>query len=112
VPSEQLVLVTVPADESIVVVPAALQFHDGDVAKLAVHCAGSTLTAGGRLSGVQVHTFPVHVALVQSAATSQALPFPHLGHPPPQSTSVSVPSFDPLVLQAGAVHVCEMQLLF
>src|SRR5882757_55759 len=47
VPSAQLVLVTVPAEESTVVVPAALQFHVGDVWKLVVHCVASTLTDGG-----------------------------------------------------------------
>lgn len=47
VPSEQLVLVTVPAEESIVVVPAAVQTHVGDVEKFADHCVVSTLAAGG-----------------------------------------------------------------
>ena len=47
VPSAQLVLVTVPAVELIVVVPAALQFHVGDVRKFAAHCDASTLTDGG-----------------------------------------------------------------
>jgi hypothetical protein len=112
VPSEQLVLVTVPAVESIVVVPAALQFHEGDVAKFAAHCVASTLTDGGKFSGVQVQTFAVQVVVRQSEPTLQALPVPHLGQPPPQSTSVSVPSFVPFVLQPGAVHICEIQLLF
>jgi hypothetical protein len=112
VPSEQLVLVIVPAVESTVVVPAALQFQDGEVAKFAVHCAASTLTDGGKLSGVHVHTFPVQVLLVQSEATLHTLPLPHLGQPPPQSTSVSVPSFAPFVLHPGAVHTLVMQLPF
>jgi hypothetical protein len=106
------VLVTVPADESMVVVPAALQFHDGDVAKFADHWVASTLTDGGRLSGVQVQTLAVHVVVRQSEPTLHALPVAHLGQPPPQSTSVSVPSFVAFVLQPGAVHICEMQLLF
>jgi hypothetical protein len=112
VPSEQLVLVTVPADESTVVVPAALQFHEGDVSKFVDHWVASTLTDGGRLSGVHVHTFEVHVVVKQSEPTLQALPVAHFGQPPPQSTSVSVPSFVLFVLQPGAVHIFEMQLLF
>src|SRR5689334_115586 len=37
----------VPAAELMVVVPAALQFQVGDVAKFAAHCVASTLTEGG-----------------------------------------------------------------
>jgi hypothetical protein len=47
VPRVQLVLEMVPALESIVVVPAALQFHVGDDLKLVCHGVGSTSTAGG-----------------------------------------------------------------
>lgn len=111
-PSVQLVLETVPAVESMVVVPEALQFHAGDVAKFAVHCVASTLTDGGRTSGVHVHTLPVQVVVTQSEFTTHALPVAHAAQPPPQSTSVSVPSLVPFVLHAGAVHVLEMQLLF
>jgi hypothetical protein len=41
-------------DESIVVVPAALQFQLGDVLKLVAHVDGFTLTAGGRGTVVQL----------------------------------------------------------
>src|SRR4051812_14999747 len=47
VPSAQLVLVTVPAAVSIVVVPAAVQLQLGAVRKLAFHCIGSTASDGG-----------------------------------------------------------------
>jgi hypothetical protein len=57
-PSVQLVLVIVPALESIVVVPAALQFQTGDVLKLAAHCEGFTLTAGGSATFVQLMHMP------------------------------------------------------
>jgi hypothetical protein len=48
VPSVQLVLVMLPVPvELMVVVPAALQFHVGDVKKFAAHAEASTLTDGG-----------------------------------------------------------------
>jgi hypothetical protein len=112
VPSAQLVLVTDPALVSIVVVPAALQFQVGDVAKFALHCVASMLTDGGTTRGVHTHLLPVHVVLVQSVPVLHALPEAHGGHPPPQSTSVSVPFFAPSVLHCGAVHVFAMQLPF
>jgi hypothetical protein len=37
--------------------------------------------------------FPTQFPDRQSAATAHISPFPQAGHPPPQSTSVSVPSF-------------------
>jgi hypothetical protein len=78
VPSEQLVLLTVPAAESIVVVPAAVQVQVGDEAN--VHCVASTLTDGGR--GPLVVS--VHVSLVHALASSQlALP-PHAWQVPLQ----------------------------
>src|SRR5260221_7020573 len=46
-PSAQLVLVIVPAAESIVVVPAALQFQAGGMAQVAAHFMASTFTEGG-----------------------------------------------------------------
>jgi len=49
-PSVQLVLVMVPAVESTVVVPAAVQFQVGEVWKFVAHCAEFTFTDGG--SGV------------------------------------------------------------
>ena len=50
VPSAQLVLVTVPAAESTVVVPDALQVHVGDVLKFAAHWVTSTFTDGGKVT--------------------------------------------------------------
>jgi hypothetical protein len=58
VPSAQLVLVTVPAVESMVVVPAAVQLQLGAVAKLPDHCVTSTLTDGGRTFAVASQAFP------------------------------------------------------
>jgi hypothetical protein len=58
VPSVQLVLVIVPAVESMVVVPAALQVQVGDVLKLVAHCDGFTLTAGGSATSVQLTQVP------------------------------------------------------
>jgi hypothetical protein len=49
----QLVLVMLPVDELIVVVPAALQFQVGDVKKFAAHWLASTLTDGGSVWFVQ-----------------------------------------------------------
>jgi hypothetical protein len=81
VPRVQLVLEMVPALESIVVVPAALQFHVGDDLKLASHGVGSTSTAGG--IGTCVHG-------VQAPAT-QRVPLPQANedpHPPQLLPSV------------------------
>jgi hypothetical protein len=58
VPSEQLVLVIVPAFESTVVVPAALQFQVGDVLKFAFHWVASTSTDGGIETFEQVTQAP------------------------------------------------------
>ncbi len=58
VPSVQVVLVMVPAVESIVVVPAALQVQIGAVLKLMAHCEGSTSTAGGSATFVQLTQAP------------------------------------------------------
>jgi hypothetical protein len=56
-PSAQLVVVMLPALESMVVVPDALQFQLGDVLKLVFHWLASTLTDGGTETLVQlVHT--------------------------------------------------------
>ena len=49
----QLVLVTVPAVVSMVVVPAALQFQVGELKKFADHWLASTFTEGGRVWLVQ-----------------------------------------------------------
>lgn len=57
VPSAQLVLVTVPALESTVVVPEALQFQIGALAKLPVHWVASTFTEGGRSRPVDSQPF-------------------------------------------------------
>jgi hypothetical protein len=66
-PSEQLVLVTVPAEESTFVVPAELQFQSGEVAKRLAHPVASTLTEGGRSKGMHVDTTS---PLVRSSETS------------------------------------------
>jgi hypothetical protein len=68
VPSAQLVSVTVPAVELIVIVPAALQFQLGDVLKLAPHCVASTLIDGG--SSMFVHV--THMPLLQWALLAHA----------------------------------------
>ena len=70
-PSAQLVLEMVPALESMVVVPAALQFQVGDMMKFAAHCVTSRLIEGG--SSIGVHALP---------STSAALP---ASAPPPAS---------------------------
>ena len=54
VPRLQLVLVMVPALESIVVVPAASQFHAGEVLKFSAQVLEVTLTDGG--SAIDTHT--------------------------------------------------------
>src|ERR1041385_7170641 len=96
-----------------VVVPAALQFQIGDVAKFAVHVAGSTLTAGGSDNGVHTHLLPVQSSpATQSVPVTHALPVAHFGQPPPQSTSVSVPSFMLFAAQIGSVHTLAMQFAF
>jgi hypothetical protein len=56
VPSAQLVLVMLPApEESMVVVPAALQFHVGEDEN--DHCVESTLTDGGTTPPATSHAF-------------------------------------------------------
>src|ERR1019366_2711420 len=81
VPSEQLVLVTVPAFESIVVVPDALQFQVGDAANSVAHSVTSTLTDGGRLTGVQDAQDPLwHPRLLMQAKVAP--------HPPQLFLSV------------------------
>jgi hypothetical protein len=78
VPSVQLVLVIVPADESIVVVPAALQFHVGDVAKFDDHCVASTLTEGGSAPPpLNSHAFP-------ALPSQSSVPAPQLAQVPPE----------------------------
>jgi len=74
VPRLQLVLEILPApEESMVVVPEALQFHDGDDWKL--HCDVSTLTAGGLSTPLDSQPF--------CALPSQStLPEPHVAHAP------------------------------
>jgi hypothetical protein len=54
---------------------------------------------------------PVHTALAQSGPMTQLLPGAHAAHcEPPQSTSVSSPSFTPSVqLAGGAVHTPPLQ---
>jgi hypothetical protein len=76
VPRVQLVLVMVPALESTVVVPAALQFQVGDVLKLASHGVGSTSTAGG----IGICVQGVHVPETHRVPLAHACPAPH----PPQ----------------------------
>lgn len=90
VPSAQFVLVTVPAVESIVVVPEVLQFHVGDVAK--VHCVASTLTDGGIIVVAQAQVPPVQEPLAQSELPPHVSPVPQGEQEPPQSTSLSSPS--------------------
>ena len=76
VPRAQLVLVAVPALESIVVVPAAVQFQVGAVGKLAVHCVASTLTDGG--SGEPACSQPFWALPSQSS-----VPGPQVAQAPP-----------------------------
>jgi hypothetical protein len=72
----QLVLVMVPAVESIVVVPEALQFQVGDVAKFAAHCDASTLTDGGRT------TPPLYSQALVALPSQSSVPAPHVEHAP------------------------------
>src|ERR1700722_13608801 len=74
VPSVQLVLVTVPAFESTVVVPAALQFQVGEVLKFAAHWVASTLTDGGSCTCVHIAQWPLWQA--DPAAHAKLLPQP------------------------------------
>jgi hypothetical protein len=67
VPSAQVVSVTVPAVEFMVIVPAALQFHVGDVLKFRAHWVASTLTDGGSSMLVQF----THIAPMQWAVLAQ-----------------------------------------
>jgi len=96
VPSAQLVLVMVPALESIVVVPAALQFQVGEFKKFADHCVASTLTEGGSVWFVQ------HVA-PECSQPLPALPSQSLV-PPPQPVQ-EPPEHVWLVVQTAVVHV-------
>jgi hypothetical protein len=86
VPSAQLVLLMVPAFESIVVVPAALQSHVGELLKLVAHCVASTSTEGGSSTCVQL----THVPFWHVSEPGHAVPQPpqllvsveKLAHPP------------------------------
>jgi hypothetical protein len=91
VPRAQLVLVIVPAVESMVVVPAALQFQVGDVAKFADHCVASTLTEGGRALP------PLYSQEFVALASQSSVPAPHGAHAPLAHVW--------LVVQATVVHV-------
>lgn len=73
VPSVQLVLVMVPALESMVVVPAALQFHAGDVGNFVAQAPGSTLTAGGT-------TRPMVSQPFVDLPSQSSIPAPHVVH--------------------------------
>lgn len=61
------------------------------------------------------HTRFEQMPLVQSASVPQCLPFAHFGQVPPQSTSVSAPSWKPSwqvgVRQVPAWHVAVVQSL-
>jgi hypothetical protein len=91
VPSAQLVLVIVPAAESMVVVPAALQFHVGDVAKFADHCVASTLTEGGKAPP------PLYSQAFAALPSQSSVPPPHGEHAPLEHVW--------LVVHATVVHV-------
>lgn len=69
-------LVMVPALELIVVVPAALQFQVGEVAKFATHCVASTLTEGG--STVP----PLNSQAFPALPSQSSVPPPHGAHEP------------------------------
>jgi hypothetical protein len=131
VPSVQLVLVMVPAVESMVVVPAALQFQVGDVAKFADHCVASTLTEGGRALP------PLNSQAFAALPSQSSVPAPHGAHAPlehvwldahatvvhelPQLASVAMSFSQPLPIEpsqfrlpvgqfthAPLVHVCVL----
>jgi hypothetical protein len=92
VPSAQLVLVTVPAAESTVVVPDALQVHVGDVLKFAAHWLTSTFTDGGKIICVQPASVPPSGPACEPpvhAPDWQVAPFVHakLEPQPPQLLS-------------------------
>lgn len=90
VPSAQLVLVIVPAFESIVVVPAALQFQVGEVAKLADHWVASTFTDGGSRAP------PLNSQAFAALPSQSSVPAPHVVHAPPEHVW--------LVVHAAVVH--------
>src|SRR5438477_9053096 len=79
---------TVPAAESMVVVPAALQFQTGDVLKFAAHGVASTLIEGGNVIGVQLSDPPSDP--------------PSLASPPSPLASPPVPPSPALPLSALA----------
>jgi hypothetical protein len=112
-----------------VVVPAALQFQVGDVAKFAVHCVTSTLTDGGSTEP------PLNSHALPTLPSQSSVPAPHGAHEPleqvwlvvhatveqdvPQLESVAVSFSQPLPMvpsqlslpagqftHAPPVHVC------
>jgi hypothetical protein len=88
VPSVQLVLVMVPAAESTVVVPAELQFHVGEFAK--VHWVASTFTDGGTAR-------PGDSQPVEARPSQSSVPGPHAAQVPPEHVCAMV--------QIDVVHV-------
>jgi hypothetical protein len=72
VPSVQLVELTVPAVESTVVVPAAVQFQFGELAK--VHVEAFTFTDGGSVAAVAVHVSVVHALASSQLAIGEIVP--------------------------------------
>jgi hypothetical protein len=76
VPSVQLVLVTAPVVELIVVVPAALQVQIGAVAKLEAHVVESTFTEGGRAPP------PEYSQALDELPSQSRLPAGHVEHDP------------------------------
>jgi hypothetical protein len=98
----QLSPLTVPAAESIVVVPDALQFQVGEVLKLLAHCVASTLTEGGTVTWVQ-QTPAWHIA---------PLPQTYAGPQPPHALGlVCSLSHEPLHWENPALHVNVHALL-
>jgi hypothetical protein len=97
-PRAQLVLVIDPALESIVVVPAALQFQLGDVLKLVFHCVASTSTDGGTATFVQ----PEHTPLTHVWLPVQMCPVPQ---PPQLLLSVCSLTQAPLHALKPLLHV-------
>lgn len=82
VPRLQLVLVIEPDPaELIVVVPAALQFHVGEVRKRADQVLGLTLTAGGKTCAVQ-QVLPVCSQPLLVRPSQSIVPEAHATHAP------------------------------
>jgi hypothetical protein len=104
VPSAQLVLTTVPAAESIVVVPAAVQLQFGEVAKFADHCVVSTFTEGGP---PHAQTFgtppPPHVSLAAQFDAPQSIV------PPQPSESTPHLPAHPVATVSGSQHEPALQ---